>query len=154
MYAFDLAKLTDSYKPHKNGYLCKCTGHSDKSPSLYISDKDDKVLVHCFAGCDTESVVSGMDVQMKDLFHNSNMKRNQKKDYAIKKNKMQLFHALDHELHVLYSIVSQRTCDDTLSRNSSYREEHPEFKPMPIEPWERESIAVITIKKLLGDIYE
>ena len=154
MYAVDLAKLTDSYKPHKDGYLCNCTGHEDKTPSLYINDADDKVLIHCFAGCDTETVISGMGIQMKDLFHYSNLSQTEKKKYAKTKNKMQLFHALEHELHVLYLIVSRRTCDDTLSRDSSYRSDHPEFKPMPIEPWEREIEAVITIRKLLGNLYE
>jgi putative DNA primase/helicase len=46
------------------GYLCKCPvqshgrGHGDKNPSLSIADGDGKLLVRCFAGCDSRDVLA------------------------------------------------------------------------------------------------
>ena len=37
--------------------VCRCPGHSDKSPSLSVRDgDDDNILTHCFAGCSPEAV--------------------------------------------------------------------------------------------------
>ena len=46
-----------------NGYLCRCPvpshgkGRGDRNPSLSISDGDQRVLVHCFGGCDPLDVL-------------------------------------------------------------------------------------------------
>jgi CHC2 zinc finger len=41
-----------------NGYVAKCPAHADKTPSLRISERYDKILVHCFAGCDQAAVIA------------------------------------------------------------------------------------------------
>ena len=153
MNAFDIARLTDLFKPYKDGYLCRCPAHEDKTPSLHICDKDDKVLVYCFAGCDPESITGSLGLQMKDLYHQSDMTPIEKHKYAKEKNVAQLTRTLGHELTVMQQFVAERVCDATLAKVTRYRSDHPEFKPMPPEPWEREILAAKTIKKLLGDIY-
>ena len=37
-----------------------CPAHPDRSPSLSVSDKNGKILVHCFAGCSQESVIGAL----------------------------------------------------------------------------------------------
>lgn len=50
-------------------YLCRCPSHEDKSPSLAINiQPGDKTLIHCFAGCQTEDILSSIDLTMSDLF--------------------------------------------------------------------------------------
>jgi hypothetical protein len=39
----------------RNG-VARCPAHDDKTPSLSISERDGKLLVHCFAGCDQQAV--------------------------------------------------------------------------------------------------
>jgi DNA primase len=153
MNALDIAKLTNTFKSHKAGYLCQCPAHEDSTPSLHICDKDDKVLVKCFAGCDAESIVRSLGLGLKDLFHQSDMTPMEKRNYAKKSNQVQLTRALGHELSVMQQFVAERVCDETLSKDTRYLSNHPEFKPMPPEPWAREILAAKTIKKLLGDIY-
>ncbi len=49
-------------------YLSRCPSHDDRSPSLAISEGDDgRVLLHCFAGCDTESVLSAVGLTFSDV---------------------------------------------------------------------------------------
>jgi hypothetical protein len=43
------------------GWAARCPAHDDRSPSLSIHDTDDnKVLVHCHAGCDQECVIAAL----------------------------------------------------------------------------------------------
>ena len=50
------------------GYLACCPAHEDRSPSLSISERDGRLLVHCHAGCNPQAVVSALGLQMSDLF--------------------------------------------------------------------------------------
>jgi len=60
------------YKQVKDYYMAICPAHDDHNPSLKVSQADDgKVLLKCYAGCDTESVVRAMGLKMNDLFTKS-----------------------------------------------------------------------------------
>src|SRR5215204_2591105 len=46
-----------------------CPAHDDRnSPSLSLKAENGKLLLHCFAGCHPEDIVSKIGLQMKDLF--------------------------------------------------------------------------------------
>lgn len=52
----------------KGRWLACCPAHEDKSPSLAITEKDDgRTLIHCFSGCDTEQVLSAVELTFADL---------------------------------------------------------------------------------------
>lgn len=54
------------------GFNLRCPSHEDSSPSLHVTKAGDgKIMLHCFAGCSTESVVSALGLTMKDLFPDS-----------------------------------------------------------------------------------
>lgn len=42
------------------GFICCCPAHDDRSPSLSITDVDNKILLHCFAGCTFEEVTCAL----------------------------------------------------------------------------------------------
>ena len=43
------------------GWTARCPAHDDRTPSLSIREADDnKVLVHCHAGCDQERVIAAL----------------------------------------------------------------------------------------------
>ena len=49
-------------------WIACCPAHDDRSPSLTIRDCDDeRVLLHCFAGCETEAVLSALGLTFADL---------------------------------------------------------------------------------------
>lgn len=57
--------------PHikvNEGYNVRCPAHDDKNPSLSVSLKDNKILLHCFAGCSTESILDALGLTEADLF--------------------------------------------------------------------------------------
>lgn len=48
-------------------YQVKCPVHGDRKASLTISEKDDKILMYCHAGCPTEEIVEAVGLTMADL---------------------------------------------------------------------------------------
>ena len=49
-------------------YLARCPAHDDGSPSLSIKQCDDgRVLMHCFAGCDFQEVLSAAGLTVSDV---------------------------------------------------------------------------------------
>jgi hypothetical protein len=51
------------------GFMAECPAHPDRVPSLSIAEgQDGRVLVHCFAGCDTSAVLAAIGVSFRDLF--------------------------------------------------------------------------------------
>jgi putative DNA primase/helicase len=46
-----------------------CPAHDDRSnPSLSLRTENGRLLLHCFAGCHPEDILSEIGLQMKDLF--------------------------------------------------------------------------------------
>lgn len=49
-------------------YVARCPAHDDRSPSLAIKDGGDgRILLHCFAGCETQDVLSAVGLTFADL---------------------------------------------------------------------------------------
>ena len=52
-----------------DGYLARCPAHNDHHPSLSISEGEDgRVLLHCWAGCETARVLAAMGLSWSDLY--------------------------------------------------------------------------------------
>jgi hypothetical protein len=50
-------------------YTAKCPAHADRSPSLTIrAAEDGRILIHCFAGCETLSVLQAVGLDFADVF--------------------------------------------------------------------------------------
>src|SRR5262245_55822769 len=59
----------EKVKKSAAGYVGRCPGHRDSSPSLSIKEGNDgRVLLHCHAGCEPESIVAAIGLQLSDLF--------------------------------------------------------------------------------------
>ena len=62
----------ENVSPSGNGYKACCPAHDDKKASLSISQgKDGRILLRCFAGCDTKDIVAALGLTMADLFPNA-----------------------------------------------------------------------------------
>ncbi|MBQ3183981.1 MAG: hypothetical protein IJB57_09980 [Clostridia bacterium] len=63
-----LSKLEKVKKINFSEYTASCPAHDDRNPSLSVSGKDGKILLHCHGGCTPEEIVSAMGLKMSDLF--------------------------------------------------------------------------------------
>lgn len=53
-------------------WKAKCPAHGDRTPSLSVTrGTGGKVLLHCFAGCSAESIVSALGLEMGVLFEDA-----------------------------------------------------------------------------------
>ena len=53
-------------------WIARCPAHDDRNPSLSVRELDDgRVLVYCFAGCDTADVVAAVGLSLSDLYPDS-----------------------------------------------------------------------------------
>ena len=64
----DILQRLKGVKGGNGQYTALCPAHSDKNPSLAVSEKGGKILLHCHAGCSNESIVSALGLEIKDLF--------------------------------------------------------------------------------------
>jgi len=59
----------------RNGNKAKafCPAHDDRNnPSLSVKAEDDKILLHCFVGCEAKDIVAAVSLEMSDLFKDGN----------------------------------------------------------------------------------
>lgn len=68
MTAAAIAELLDARQTGAGKWMARCPAHSDRRPSLSIRQGDTGVLLHCWAGCNTDAVLKAMGLSMRDLF--------------------------------------------------------------------------------------
>ena len=62
-----LSRLSGVRATGQGRWLAKCPAHEDRSPSLSIADREGRVLVHCFGGCETEDVLGAVGLRFSDI---------------------------------------------------------------------------------------
>lgn len=68
-------------------YMANCPAHSDKDPSLAIKESENKILIHCFAGCSALEVLEAIGLSVTDLYTDTpthHKKRPIKSSYRIR----------------------------------------------------------------------
>ena len=69
-----------------NRYKALCPAHDDRSPSLAIKDDSDRLLLHCFSGCETTDVLGAIGLTFADIMPDKamgNFKKVKKPFYAM-----------------------------------------------------------------------
>jgi len=49
-------------------WVACCPAHSDKEPSLHISFQNNRILMHCFAGCSLDAICDALHIEPRELF--------------------------------------------------------------------------------------
>lgn len=84
-----------------NKWLACCPAHGDKHPSLGIKQVDDKIIIHCFAGCHYADVLAAIGLDASDLFPAKGTIHYGPKRPAPKFNKSELFDLVVIEAGIL-----------------------------------------------------
>jgi hypothetical protein len=76
----NLLQRLEKVKGRNGSWTARCPAHADKGPSLAVREADDgRILVHCFAGCETANVLGAVGLDMTDLFPPDE----KRKDYPV-----------------------------------------------------------------------
>lgn len=70
MSAHDIVSRLDHCRQVGDGkWMARCPSHDDRGPSLSIKDVGDgRTLVHCFAGCGANDVLTALGLELSDLY--------------------------------------------------------------------------------------
>lgn len=49
-------------------FTARCPAHDDRDPSLSVTDKGDRIVLHCHAGCETRDVLEAIGLTWADVF--------------------------------------------------------------------------------------
>lgn len=52
----------------KKGWIVHCPAHDDRHPSLHVTAAEDRVLLHCYVGCEVKAIVEAIAITLSDLF--------------------------------------------------------------------------------------
>jgi hypothetical protein len=64
-----LSRLQGAKRTAHGRYIARCPAHNDRSPSLAIRELDDgRILLHCFAGCTVQEVLTACELTFDALF--------------------------------------------------------------------------------------
>ena len=101
------ALITKLSKVRSNGRgswsACR-PAHDDKHPSLAIREEaDGRVLVHCFAGCDIESILNAVGLDFDALFTDQVVSN---RIPPQRWNPHHVLAAVSHELTIAYIVLS------------------------------------------------
>jgi len=61
----------DGVRPNGNGWKARCPAHEDKNQSFSLHERDGKILLHCFAGCGFDSILSALHIDARELFEDA-----------------------------------------------------------------------------------
>ena len=63
-----ISRLSKVKANGRGKWMALCPVHDDRSPSLSVKEEaDGRVLVQCFAGCDTQHVINAVGLDWDDL---------------------------------------------------------------------------------------
>lgn len=51
----------------KDSYIARCPVCGGEKPSLKIDEADGRILLHCFAGCDTREICAALGIKPEEL---------------------------------------------------------------------------------------
>ncbi len=63
-----LGKLQKVKENGRDSWMACCPAHDDKSPSLKIDIKNDKILIKCWTGCSIEDILGAVGLDFDDIF--------------------------------------------------------------------------------------
>ena len=63
-----LPRLDRCRQTGPESWTARCPAHEDRSPSLSIKQADDRILIHCHAGCSASDITAAVGLSLADLF--------------------------------------------------------------------------------------
>ena len=104
--------------------MCFCPAHDDRNnPSLSLKAENGRLLLHCFAGCEPEDIVSKVGIGMQELFAEGGG------GSSIPLNTPARLHAQGDKPHT--SGQNERASGDTRPKHGCTLKEYSEEKELP-----------------------
>jgi len=63
-----LERLRGVRQQADGSWVALCPAHNDKEPSLHVSFQNNRILMHCFAGCSLDAICDALHIEPRELF--------------------------------------------------------------------------------------
>lgn len=105
-----IARLEKVRKAGDRSWSARCPAHADKGPSLRVTDRDGKILIHCFAGCAPAEIATAAGINLSDLFppRDAREQANYRRERFTKGTLKDFEHELTISLIILSDLISGR----------------------------------------------
>lgn len=78
------SRLRKVKRTGENKFMACCPAHADKTASLTIAElSDGRILINCFAGCNTYSILKSVGLDWQDVMPENNLGHNLKKERIL-----------------------------------------------------------------------
>ena len=107
----ELLSLLQGVKQNGNQYVARCPvsthgkGNGNKNQSLSVGLKDNNILLKCHADCSTESIVSALGIELKDLFSDEKNMHNNGSNAKPKRDIIAIYDYKDLNGRIIHSTV-------------------------------------------------
>lgn len=111
-------QLLDQVRHTSRGFVSRCPGHRDQSPSLSLREAEDgRILLHCFAQCDVHQICAALGLEVRDLYPDG--QRDSQHIRAAQEQRQRREHA-QHRVHQLKGAEAtvQREADALIRASS------------------------------------
>jgi len=116
-----LSRLERVRKTGNGRWTCRCPAHEDKGPSLAVRELDDgRILLHCYAGCETQSVLDAVGLAFEDLFPErigGDLAKRERRPF----NAVDVLRCLSFEALVLYQYATSLARGEVLTAEAKER---------------------------------
>lgn len=103
-------------------WIACCPAHEDRSPSLSIRYCDDgRVLLHCFAGCDVEDVLSAIGLTFPDIMPEPIGGKHSYRPMRSRFDARQVLECVTHETIVVCLLAEKMLSRETLTQSDDER---------------------------------
>ena len=104
-----LISRLDGVKETGHGkYVARCPAHDDKSPSLAVKEcGDGRILIHDFAGCETEDVLAAIGLTFADVMPERIGAEHRYKPIKSRFDARQVLECISHEAMVVCILAEQ-----------------------------------------------
>jgi hypothetical protein len=102
----------------KNKYQALCPAHDDENPSLSVTVENNKILLHCHAGCTPEKILTKVGLEFSDLYL-KNQRSNVR--HRIRKSTQHRNSGCSLEEYSEYKKIPMGFLEDLDLRDSTYK---------------------------------
>ena len=103
----ELLNRLDKVKPNgRDRWMSRCPAHEDRGPSLSVRDAGDRILLNCFAGCETEDVLAAIGLTFADILPERNQFTGQRQQF-VPQDMGKIVEEIAHEVTVLILILEE-----------------------------------------------
>ena len=93
---------TKPFQQSGKGFRLQCPAHDGKDRNLYIADGDKKLIIKCHSHqCDPKDILESVGLSLQDIYYDSGLTPQEKKQYKQLKTDKQIKKELVQELLVL-----------------------------------------------------